>query len=461
MDADNDPQTGRQARSTLRYTAPKVTEQYLKGVLNVEKGKSVGDFTHTTSRPILDVDKKLGIKTRGGGTIKDLYRVERKLINVKGKNLVFEKKGRLSLTLNKQGKIIRVKDLEFSKGFIDVKASDFKKGFDVTKTTDGTVYTPTKYKDLFGVSLERNIFPKDNIIKIGASKTHLLNKIIDLSNKGFVKPTGLKKTPFSKTFGSTTFKETNIVNIHSKPSVVQDINKVINKLEKTSFTPSLAQSKFYGTGQYERSSGGLLPQSQGLDLLKLPPPLPKVNVNTGIKDLIFIKQANNLGLNLGLGLGTASTLKPKTALKPKTMLKSDLKLNNLLKDILKTKVDVGLKTNLKFKQSPALTTKQILTPQLTSPSLSVGLGSFMVTPPKIPTFKIPKTPVPAVIFFPNKRSKKKKKGKLKQINEYAYLPDFTSRAIGLNPEIISGKQAQARIKKILTGLEIRRGVRIK
>jgi len=38
------------------------------------------------------------------------------------------------------------------------------------------------------------------------------------------------------------------------------------------------------------------------------------------------------------------------------------------------------------------------------------------------------------------------------------LPDFTSRAIGLKPDIISGKQAQARIRKILTGMEVRRGV---
>jgi hypothetical protein len=84
----------------------------------------------------------------------------------------------------------------------------------------------------------------------------------------------------------------------------------------------------------------------------------------------------------------------------------------------------------------------------------------------IPQQKIPDvTPThipPALIvwFKAQKKRKKRLKGSMQTLTK-AYLPDFTSRALGLDPEVVTGKQAQKRIKKLLTGLEIRRGVRIK
>jgi len=57
---------------------------------------------------------------------------------------------------------------------------------------------------------------------------------------------------------------------------------------------------------------------------------------------------------------------------------------------------------------------------------------------------------------------KKKKGKLKsRVIQKLYLPDFTSRAIGLSPEELTEKQAMKKLNKLYTGLEIRRGVKIK
>ena len=55
----------------------------------------------------------------------------------------------------------------------------------------------------------------------------------------------------------------------------------------------------------------------------------------------------------------------------------------------------------------------------------------------------------------------KKKGLKADIYDRAYLPDFTARALGLKAETITVKQANKKLKKLLTGLEIRRGVKIK
>ena len=84
--------TDPQARATLRYTSPKITEQILKkGVISIKGEKALGEFEHLTKRPVIDIDETLGIKTRGAKTIKDITKVERKLIDFKGKDIVQKK----------------------------------------------------------------------------------------------------------------------------------------------------------------------------------------------------------------------------------------------------------------------------------------------------------------------------------------------------------------------------------
>ena len=62
-----------------------------------------------------------------------------------------------------------------------------------------------------------------------------------------------------------------------------------------------------------------------------------------------------------------------------------------------------------------------------------------------------------------KLSKKALKKKLKKLlsPEYVYVPSFTARAVGMKAIEISERQAQKLIRKIMTGAEIRRPVRIK
>ena len=75
-------------------------------------------------------------------------------------------------------------------------------------------------------------------------------------------------------------------------------------------------------------------------------------------------------------------------------------------------------------------------------------------------FKPP--PPPKALRLPDfeKKRKLKKKIKKKIFPEYAYVPGFTARAIGLKALEVSEKQAQQLIKKVITGFEVRRPIRI-
>ena len=80
------------------------------------------------------------------------------------------------------------------------------------------------------------------------------------------------------------------------------------------------------------------------------------------------------------------------------------------------------------------------------------------TPPPIAPPTIIPPPIPWLNPFG--KLKKKKKGK-QDLFTKLYLPDFTARALGLKEETLTGKQAQAKLKKIMTGFELRRGVKIR
>ena len=91
--------------------------------------------------------------------------------------------------------------------------------------------------------------------------------------------------------------------------------------------------------------------------------------------------------------------------------------------------------------------------------------SLLSPPIIIPEIPLITTPPfrPKPFFIPILKAKIKKKGKkkTKKGQEFAFLPDFTAKALGLSPDVITGKQAQKRVRKILTGLEIRRPVKLK
>jgi len=286
-----------QAKSTLRYVAPRVTEQYLsKGSLTIKGTKGIGEFEYLMKRPVIDVDKSLGIKTRGGKTVKDVYDIERKIIGQKisekellkqvyenpsspivtgGRGISFEEKTKISMLLDKKGNLFKFKDdFEYTKGFSVGKASKTQKGFEyLGKDASGfDIFKEAKYKDLLRGSVETKIFPRDNIINVDYSKTKLFSKVLDLSKKNaYAKPINIKKTTLSKTFGNfgndksmdKLIKEISKTSTGSGSSSAstKNFNKIIDKLDDIgSRVNTKPQSKYFGTGQYEQSIGGLSPQ---------------------------------------------------------------------------------------------------------------------------------------------------------------------------------------------------------
>jgi len=99
-------------------------------------------------------------------------------------------------------------------------------------------------------------------------------------------------------------------------------------------------------------------------------------------------------------------------------------------------------------------------------SISSSVTSPYISSPrtKLTPIDSPRTtPFPLLYFrIPRAERKKKKKAKKSRVRELkAYLPDFTSRALGLAPVSLTQKQAKKRLNKMMTGLEIRRSVKLK
>lgn len=413
----------------LRFTAPRVTEQFLKeGQIVVKGGKAIGEITFLTKKPVISVDKTLGIKTRGGRVVQEVFNIQRKAVSVNGKFLVAEQKTRLAFFLEK-GKLADLKSFGFTRGFTAGKTSGTQKGFEFIRKEKGLdIFREAKLKDAFSVSFEKNILPADNIIRGSKSQTKLIEKIVDLTKGNIKISTAVKKTTFTKT---------------------KDISKIINKLD------DIKLDKIAGG----KSTIKLLPkinQKQVQEVLKAgisPTPVKA----TALKNLINLKQFKNIASS---NIAQLTAVQTAVALKQTPKLKTSLKLKNQLKVLLRE--DVVLKTN----QIPALKTttttvsrlKSVLNLKLTSPTIP-SLRTPTINIPKIPVVNIaPPTSPPPIFFLKAKISKKNKKQLEKQINIKAFLPDFTARSLGLTPETLTQKQAQKRLKKLLTGLEIRRAV---
>jgi len=461
-----------QAQSTLRYTAPRVYESYLsKGVITVKGAKATAYFEHLIKRPVITVNKNLGIKTRGGATLKDITKIQRQLVKDASGNAFVKYTGvKGSGFVDKAGKFKDWKDIELMSGKSYVKAFD-QKGFEYLGKQGGIdAWKPNQaYKDIFA-------FSKKDALKIKISKTRanlnidldlnplrnlevsnakLYNQIINL-DKGknvWAKPINIKKTPFPT-------YDPKIDPISKSSSDV--MQKIMNKIDKVDdFKPTGYKSKYFGSGQYEQSFGGLSPKEilQNQNLLKSPIDVRSVKIGSGIKDAILIKQLE-LGNVLKVSNIASLTSMSALGLENAPNLKINLKTNYALKNLLKE--DVFTKTA----QVPALKTSPALKSQLKS-ILDLDLGSPLASSPVLKSPSIPKIPSPTipkpfVIPFLKAKIKKGSSGKKqKGFNELTYLPDFTSRALGLKSETISQKQAKAKLKKLLTGLEIRRGVKIK
>jgi hypothetical protein len=483
--------TGSQARSVLRYTAPKVYEITLKeGNLLVDLNtgkKAVGRFEFITKQPVISVDRTLGIKTRGGRTVKDIYKINRELVKLKGVDSVIENIQKITspsqlgktTTTFRRVSLVKQSDVHkmFHKADLQVLKDD-KLIYQLTKKF------PYKAQDIYSASVRKQLIPFQRKVVYDKGTTKLIKAKIGREPVVIDFDKNMKFVPYRK----SGFEDDLIKSVQAKEKVrklitFDYVDDAVSKTQastqqilKQKIKPltfdyvddavSHAQtsgkrvpvSQYEGKGLYERtdSLGALDLQAQ----LDLSTPLktsvtPILDIKTQIRNIINIK------------VDTGSKILSKVGLLSAPLLNQDLQLKGLLKTDLK--LDVGIKEDILVKsqlknlvkeaqvtspsQKSAL--KQIQSPLLTTPTFTTPITTT-------PTFKLPPiTPMGFFFPFPTAKASLKQKKRDKQLKQQLlYLPDFTARAIGLEPDILTEKQAQKKLKKVLTGLEIRRGVKI-
>jgi hypothetical protein len=517
-----------QVKAGLRYTAPRIYETYLnKGVISINKASATGNFEYLIKRPVIDVNKNLGIKTRGGSTFKEITNVKRQLFEDPLTKKIYSKYSntRASGFVDKAGKFKDWKEVEFSTGKTFAKASGEQKGFEYLGKQGGVdIYkTDALYKDMISVSKQnalkfkitktRSAFDIDinfDPTKATVQNTRLYDRLIDL-DKGknvWVKPSGIKKTPFPKydQVDDIIKKITKVKPIKANKNIVDEIIKKIDKVDDFKPTGS-PQSKYYGGGgggssginvgdpqkiydgtgrvrQLVITHSGednvgrytlqnkimkmdqtwrvdqLAPQQvfKNQNLLKLDVQVPIIKVNV-LKD-VLTKQNLNYLINTKVGL--YSTINAGTILKQNVLLKQEFKVNQSMKMLMKQDyiLNYNVKQPIILKTQPALKS-QLKTILDLSPTLQPISANPVYRPPKIPTFDLP-IPKPIILpFLKAKISKKSQKNGAGGYSQEAYLPDFTSRALGLTAQTLTEKQAKKKLKQLMTGLEIRRSVKVK
>lgn len=466
-----------QAVATLRYIAPKYIEQVLEnGKILISGNQAIGNFKYLTKQPVLEVDKFLGIKTRGAKTIRDTYNFGREIVGTtKGGNLIVLESGtKTTAFVTKEGASYNL-----------LRQAGRTKTFysQLSSVKPGDIYealTPTKYKDVYMIKemqtlnsayVKKQLVPFIRKMAVGKTTSYLLKNaqtgelpILDFDkvmerSVGFsvskqspysITPAKIKKTPFSSTFAKT----------DTVPELKKLINNILDNKVTTPTTTNVegtffSQSKYSGLGLYERTSNtGVLNigNVQGTQALKFAN-IPQVQVPK-MFDYFPATPITSTRVNSILGVGLLSALSFESELKLDNKLAMDLKAD------LGLKQGMGLKSQLK--QMTSL--KQVATPK---PALSNVLETPPITTARTVN-QIFNTPTPKLPIIPIIIGASKKQAKNRAMKERrdarrikGLFPDFTARAIGLEPIKVSGVEgAMKEIKKLQTGFGIRRGIRI-
>jgi len=293
--------------------------------------------------------------------------------------------------------------------------------------------------------------------KIGRVKSVLANsnyyEVLEKLKTSPVNPV-TKKSDNTVNVADDVVKEIKKILKDSKPSYVGGSGSERGLVSDKIFVDRFSGKDFVSGG------GGINPQTI-VDSTIRSIQSPIVNVKVRLKNLINIK---TLYGDLTVG-GSALKSGLQTDLKTKQLTKIDLKSKQVLDygfgNVLKqnTRIDQMIKQLTSQKQSSQQVQKfQSISGGSSTFFSPTGTARIIPEQPRIPQSSIPIIP----IWFPNAKSKLKKKVRDKLLmQELAFLPDFTSRSIGLEPNVLTQAQARKQMKKLQTGLEIRKGVIIK
>lgn len=173
------------------------------------------------------------------------------------------------------------------------------------------------------------------------------------------------------------------------------------------------------------------------------------NVVPGLISKQFVSQIpTTLTLSAGL-IGTKQLIDTKQSLKL---------LNNQALAQRLQQVQLAKQQSIQFQQPSSI--QKVNQAQVQELALQTAvITPTMTSPPFITTGVpiIPGFPMPDLYGWGTRTQKETLRGK----SSGAYLPDFTSKALGLKPKTLSKAQLKKLLRTDLTGLEIRRGVIIK
>lgn len=448
--------TAKQAKVVLRYRQPKVIQSLYKGRISVISGEELKrpiidiKATRDITQPVIDINKKLGIKTRGAVKIKEIIKgrgevlgtiKEREIVGVRFNiEKAYMKDGRLFQKLRQAGKTTR-QELQVS-ATKDIGESVLE----VEKHLGDGLRITQRGKVLETQSniISQRIIPKGKVLlrteEAGIIQKKITPKVVKtpFQVKQILKQYKIKPT---KTLADYTLKD--------RKELLQTLKKIygvnieqIKPIAKTKLPVAVAQTTPTQTTQQTLIRTIQEPSQNVKQQIKL---ISKVSQKS--------QQASAIGLT-GIAVSRLSAESIKSAQKPKLSLRE---VTNLL-----FREDTAIKTEQVPAEAIAQAQAQRLDAVLTSPQISVPV----VTEPSAIITDLPittPTPTPPITFpFPEiRRIKKKKRKKGKEIELFGKLPDFTTRVLGLDTQYLTENQAMKEVKKILTGLEIRRAVKIK
>lgn len=444
-----------EATSTLRYTAPKIKEVWLKSgfIQDDSLFATSGRFIYEVRQPVVDLGG--GIQTRGARTVQTTTDFKRYALDINGKRTLYETDTIFERYLNKQGEIAGLKSQTTKTSTIQGASTDLiKYNYPKLDPILKQYVSPSFYRDIYSFSTTNKRFKlipnrKQSIAEYSTTQTTTPAKttIFEWNYDLDKMPLSNKKIVIQKGFGG------------AKQKLTYNADKVAEKIAKMQFeTPVTSTTTTTTTARSTTTTSIVSPSTTTDQALKdqlrsvvAPPPITFDKL--GSIPNVVLEDSTSFGFGILGGLG--SKYRSRTGQTPdldtNLMDMTQLRVNQITSQLLKQTPREGEGTNQPQGgryRSPTITT-QVINPEFFNPT---------ITPPKIPKpFKV----LPFVSGELKQKVKEKKTQK-KKIEAFALFPDFTSRAIGLAPEEFgSVKDAMKEIRKIQTGFSIRRGGRIK
>lgn len=438
----------KEANKIIRLSYPKYIESLYQADIRIISGDAIGKpivivkGTRTITQPVLNVNKALGIKTRGAKTIKELISGkgvilgEGKGVQVAGlkydvTKVFVTKDGRLFQRLTQAGKTTKQQIQLTSTKEIEDRILRIQKNFGsgIDKIDDFA------FKEYSEKSLARQIVPRGKLLtsegKSAVFKKEVPTIFIDSEKISGISVKEILKTGTKK----------------SSKALIKDIGEVDNKL-LSKLVKKLDK----------------VPSSPVVTALK--EPSQQAVQSTGIKAALEPLQAERTALKISAKIAQASASASKasvaviagSAIKTEFSPRLSLKINQIAKAIEDTAIRSD-SANIEA-QLTAQASKLDLRTQLDTRINIPKIPRSVITDPIINIKTPPEPTINIPLEFVEKRILKKKKRKSTDIEKFARLPDFTSRALGLKPLEYNEKQAEREIRKILSGLETRRGLKV-